>query len=137
MTADLDGQQLPEIMDVGANALLEKPLRRDKLLHCLEQQIEATPQRSFPRIEGIDRDYAIRAMGHDAALFIRLTEVLLRDNQNTTTKIKAHINDNERPQAIDQLRRSRAGASRLGALALKSTAEQMQILVQINDSIEA
>lgn len=135
MTADLVGQQRQDIMTAGANALLEKPLRQDALIHCLGQQVEATPQRLFPHISGIERDHAMHAMGQNAALFRRLLSVFLTENKDTTTVLRESIDKGHQAQSIDLLRRLSAGASQIGALTIKKTADQIEMLVHANASV--
>jgi signal transduction histidine kinase/DNA-binding response OmpR family regulator len=136
MTADLVGQQREDIINAGADAVLQKPLGQDTLIQCLAQHIEATPQRLFPHVDGIERDHAMHAMGQNAALFRRLLQVFLHENTSTTVDLKQTIDNGYRTQAIDQLRRLSAGASQIGALTIKKIADQMEMLVHANARVD-
>ena len=136
MTADLVGQQRQEIMDAGANALLEKPLRQEQLLQCLAHHIEATPWRLFPRIDGITREHAMQTIGQDAALFTRLLKIFLQEARHTLKSIHEAIDADELDRALEQLNRLTAGASQIGALEIWEITQQLETLVGSGGAID-
>mgnify|MGYP001025388432 FL=1 len=137
MTADLVGQKRQEIMNAGANALLEKPLRQERLLQCLAHHIEATDWRLFPRIDGIEREQAMQTIGQDAERFTRLLRIFLQENRGTAQTIQEALDGGEIDQVLAELHRLKAGASQIGALEVRDIAEQLGTLVREKASIDS
>jgi signal transduction histidine kinase/DNA-binding response OmpR family regulator len=136
MTADLVGEQRQQIIDAGANALLEKPLKQDTLIQCLAQHIEATPERLFPHIDGIERRHAMHAMEQNGALFIRLLKVFLSENRQTPDALRQSIRNQDSKHASDQLSRLSASANQIGAFHITSIAEQIAKMAQDDKHID-
>ena len=126
MTADLVGPQQEEILRAGANALLHKPLTQKALAECLAKHIQDIPWRTFPNVEGIDRDHAMLMMNHNPELFNRLLRIFMQENRQVALETRDYLDRGLRDAAAKRLHSLRGGASQVGAFKVRDLAQEIE-----------
>lgn len=126
MTADLVGPQQDEILRAGANALLQKPLTQKGLAECLAKHIQHIPWRTFPNVEGIDRDHAMLTMNHNPELFNRMLRIFMQENRQVALETRDYLDRGLRDAAAKRLHSLRGGASQVGAFKVRDLAQEIE-----------
>lgn len=134
MTAGLLDSQRKDILSVGANALLPKPIQADTLVSSLLCHWRNSSAPEFPKIAGIDLSHAAKTMNHDPDLFKRLLRLFIQEHQMIASQTLEDLKNNQRAQAARRMHSLRGGSSQIGALEISDLASSIEQWVLERDS---
>jgi CheY-like chemotaxis protein len=128
LTADLRLQQKQELLQLGFDACLAKPVDRQTLLDSIHDYPEGTsnPTDSTPT-EVLDSDAALSAAGGNRELVTKLADMLDRELAKFLPMIDQAMADGNLDQARDMVHKIRGSAGYCGARVLLAEAERLEL----------
>lgn len=134
MTAGILQEQQAQALAAGANDIILKPLRIERLVQCLLTRTRpaAPSKETFPKLAKINADHADKTMNGDAAMFLRLLKVFLDEHQHTVGLTRDDLAQGRLAQAARRMHTLRGGAGQLGALDLAAAAQTVERSISEN-----
>jgi PAS domain S-box-containing protein len=136
MTAAVLEEDQARCRDAGMDAFVPKPVDPDELLRVLARYLSATPDvavplpagnaAALPDLPGFDLPKALRRVGGDRALLLRLLDDFAADHADVHTALERHVASGEFHEAAAALHAIKGAAGNLGIPALAEVARQLE-----------
>ncbi|MFY9655374.1 MAG: PAS domain S-box protein [Methylocystis sp.] len=137
LTAGVLTEQRRQALEAGANDFLAKPVDLGELVAALLRSVgsrfgapdplaPATLANSTERTVTIDREQALRLLGDDQELFVKLLQSFLKDFGEAAQEVRRSLDSGDRSNAAHLLHTLRGAAGYIGARELAAAATTLE-----------